>query len=130
MERGECAGRLQAEDGAAAGWLAQWIGRSTRRSGSIEVAVVSQDQATRTTAVGAVRRGAEGVHNLEPRACLADAEQHAAIFGATHEGHTIEESIVGLHQGGCGLIAIKVLAAAVRSKSEEQRELAGGRDFE
>ncbi len=131
MQRGERARRRKAEDGAAsAETSARLIGRSAYSCGAVQVAVVSHEQAIGKVAVPAIRRGAKIMDDLESGTSLADPEQHPVVVCSAREGSTIEKSVISLHQGGRGLIAVHVVPAAVWAKSKEQRELAGGRDFE
>ena len=70
------------------------------------------------------------MHNLESGTRLADPEQHPAVVCSARESGTVEKSVVSLHQGGRGLIAVDVVPTAIRTKSKQQRKSAGGRDFE
>ncbi len=56
--------------------------------------------------------------NPESGPTLADPKQHPAVVCSAREGGSVEKSVIGLHQGGRGLIAVHVAPAAVLAKSK------------
>jgi hypothetical protein len=69
------------------------------------------------------------MENLETCAHFANPEEHPVIVFAAVEGCAVEESIVGLHEAICGVVAVQEPVAAL-GEGKELGELPRGCQFE